>query len=462
MLLDKVKETIRRHSLFSQGEKILLAFSGGVDSTALLHLFKDLREEWPMTLALGHFNHKLRRNSDREEMFVRSVADKYSLPLYVCSEDVRAYAAAQKMNIEEAARKRRYTFLKATAKKHGFLKIATGHTLDDQAETFFIRLFRGSGLLGLSGIFPSVDDLVIRPLLEIKREEILAYLKGIKAEFRLDESNLDRRFLRNRIRSELLPYIQREFDPHLISRIGKVASLFQEDELVLKQLADLKRPEVLSRHGGQISLDIKGLLTLPVGLARRVTREFIAEILGDLRRISFEDIESVLELAEGKEYSLTKNCLLRREDNRVFCVQSGPKALSYELMWTGKDRLVIEDMNMSFSGKIRPGVPEAWAFDNQKGACLDFSKLEFPLTIRSRLEGDRYQPLGSPGGKKLKEIMRAHKIPLRERSRHPVFLSAGEIVWVYGLPVAEKFKILPDTKDVFCISLEESCPGSFP
>ncbi len=456
MLLDKVKETIRRHHLFSREEKILIAFSGGIDSTALLHLLRELQKEWPITLALGHFNHKLRRNAEKEELFVRNAAKKLDIPLYVSSEDVRSYAVERKLNIEEAGRKLRYDFLKDTAKKYGFSKIATGHTINDQAETFFMRLFRGSGLSGLSGIYPVVGNLIIRPLLDISREEILDYLNIIKAEFQVDESNLDKRFLRNRIRGELLPYLQKEFDPHLVSRLGKVSSLFQEDEFILKKLTEKERPKVVQSREGQIFLDLNELSTLPVGLARRMVREFIAEIKGDLRKISFEDIESVLGLAEGKEYPLTKDCLLRREQDQIFCPQTGLETLSYELSWTGKNPLVIKDLGMSFSGKERPGVPEDWKFDNFKGACLDLGKLKFPLAVRSRREGDRYQPLGSPGRKKLKEIMRAKKIPVRERNKRPVFLSAGEIVWIYGLPVAEKFKIVPETKAIFCISFSRS------
>lgn len=456
MLLDKVKKTIRRHHLFSREEKILIAFSGGIDSTALLHLLRELQKEWPITLALGHFNHKLRRNAEKEELFVRNAAKKLDIPLYVSSEDVRSYAVERKLNIEEAGRKLRYDFLKDTAKKYGFSKIATGHTINDQAETFFMRLFRGSGLSGLSGIYPVVGNLIIRPLLDISREEILDYLNIIKAEFQVDESNLDKRFLRNRIRGELLPYLQKEFDPHLVSRLGKVSSLFQEDEFILKKLTEKERPKVVQSREGQIFLDLNELSTLPVGLARRMVREFIAEIKGDLRKISFEDIESVLGLAQGKEYPLTKDCFLRREQDQIFCPQTGLETLSYELSWTGKNPLVIKDLGMSFSGKERPGVPEDWKFDNFKGACLDLGKLKFPLAVRSRREGDRYQPLGSPGRKKLKEIMRAKKIPVRERNKRPVFLSAGEIVWIYGLPVAEKFKIVPETKAIFCISFSRS------
>ncbi|MFC2160364.1 tRNA lysidine(34) synthetase TilS [Acidobacteriota bacterium] len=455
MLLDKIKETIHRHNLFSREEKILIAYSGGIDSTALLYLLRELQEDWPIKLALGHLNHNLRQNAENEELFVRNVAKKLGLPLYVSSKDVSSHAGEHKLNIEEAGRNLRYDFLKVTAQNFGFSKIATGHNMNDQAETFFMRLFRGSGLSGLSGIYPIVDDLVIRPLLYITREEIEAYLSLIKADFQIDESNLDNRFLRNRIRSELLPYIQEEFDPHLISRIGKVSALFQEEEFVLNGLIKTEIKKAIQKKEDSVFLDLNILSSMPVGLARRTVREFIAEIKGDLRKISFEDIESVLEIKEGKEYPLAKDCLLRREQNRIFCRQGDRITLSYELLWTGKNSLVIKDLDLSFSGMELPGIPEDWAFDNCYGACLDLRKLRFPLVVRSRRDGDRYQPYGTSGRKKLKEIMRAKRIPLQERNTRPVFLSAGEIVWIYGLPVAEKFKIVPETKDIFCISLEK-------
>ena len=239
-----------------------------------------------------------------------------------------------------------------------------------------------------------------------------------------------------------------------------MSALFQEEELVLNELVKKETRKAIQRKKDSIFLDLNILSTLPVGLARRMVRKFITEIKGDLRKISFEDIESVLDLAEGKEYPLTKNCLLRREQNRIFCPLADLETLSYELLWAGKNPLEIKELDMSFSGKELPGVPKDLTFNNYKGSCLDLEKLQFPLTVRSRREGDRYQPFGSPGRKKLKEIMRAKRIPLQDRNKRPVFLSGGEIIWVYGLPIAEKFKTGPETKGIFYISLEKKSSGS--
>jgi tRNA(Ile)-lysidine synthase len=229
MLLKKVKKTILDHGLFDKKEKILVAYSGGVDSTALLHFLLELREEWSIGIFLGHFNHMLRQNAEEDERFVRDAAREHSLPLHVGRADVRAEAEAMKLNIEETGRQLRYEYLKRKAEEIGGARVATGHTLTDQAETFLMRLMRGSGLRGLAGIFPLVDGVIVRPLLEIEREK---------------------------------------------------------------------------KKSRSASLELDSLSSVPRALARRVVRNFIVELRGSLRRISFDDVESVFTLAEGKEYSL--------------------------------------------------------------------------------------------------------------------------------------------------------------
>ena len=185
MLLEKVKKTIRDHGLFLEEDKILIAYSGGVDSTALLHLLLELQKEWPVELFLGHFNHTLRQSAEEDERFVREAARKLSLPLFVGRGNVRARAKAMKQNIEETGRQLRYEFLSQKAEEIGGAKIATGHTLTDQAETLLMRLMRGSGLRGLAGIYPVVDGKLVRPLLEVERKDIEAYLKKKKIVFRM-------------------------------------------------------------------------------------------------------------------------------------------------------------------------------------------------------------------------------------------------------------------------------------
>jgi tRNA(Ile)-lysidine synthase len=450
MILERVKKTIQEYQLLERKDRILVAYSGGIDSTGLLALLLELREEWSFELFLGHFNHKLRQTADEDEQFVKGVAKKYSLPLFVGSKDVRSQARKKKLNIEEAGRKLRYDFLKKTALKIGAAKIATGHTMTDQAETFLMRLMRGSGLRGLGGIFPLVEGTIVRPLIQVERSDIEAYLEKRGIEFRTDESNFDRRFLRNRIRLDLIPYIKQNFEPAIVSSLSRIASIIREEDSLLEKIVQEKIKKVVSKKKNLISLQVKPLSSLPRAMARRVVRDFISELRGNLREISFEDVESVLCLKEGKEFPLRKDHVLKREKNKIFLKSKVTTEIRYEYRWDGKAPLEIKELKLRFEGKKikrRKSLPRD--FDDQKRAFLDMEKLKFPLLVRNRREGNRYQPLGAPGQKKLKEIMRAKGIPLSERERRPIFLSGDEIIWILGLPVSEKFRVGEGTSDIF-------------
>ena len=450
MILKRVKKTIQEYKLLEREDRILIAYSGGVDSAGLLTILLELREEWSFELFLGHFNHRLRHAADEDEQFVRRMAKKYSLPLFVGSKDVRSYARKKKLNIEEAGRELRYDFLKKTALKIGGAKIATGHTITDQAETFLMRLMRGSGLRGLGGFFPLVEGKIVRPLIQVEHQDIEAYLRKKGIEFRTDESNFDRRFLRNRIRLDLVPYIKKNFEPEIVSSLSRLASIIREEDSLLEKIAQEKTKKAISKKNNRISLEVKPLSSLPRAMARRVVRDFISELRGNLREISFEDVESVLCLREGKEFPLRKDHVLRREKDQIFLKNKIPPKIRYEYRWEGKGPLEIKELKLKFEGKkMKRGKSLRTDFDDQTRGFLDLGRLKFPLLVRNRREGDRYQPLGAPGQKKLKEIMRAKGIPLSERDRRPVFLSGDNIVWILGLPVSEKFKVEEGISDIF-------------
>jgi tRNA(Ile)-lysidine synthase len=460
MLPAKVEKTIKKYGLLKQGDIILIAFSGGPDSMALLLSLLELRPKWNLELMLGHFNHQLRRRAATDERFVRRIAEKNSLSLVVGSEDVRRFAAENRLNLEEAGRNLRYKFLRKTAQDSACTKIATGHTADDQTETFFMRLMRGSGLSGLAGIYPLVDGLVVRPLLRIERVEIEQYLEAKKASFVIDRSNADRRFLRNRIRLELVPFLQREFDPSIVSKIEKITSILQEDEAVLNELARKEAETVISEKDGRLCLDGGLLTSLPLGMARRIARQYIAALRGDLRGISYGDIEALLELETGKEYQIKRDLLLRREGKWIFRRPGESRKQDFEFLWSGESALYIPSLNVFLMGQRMRSFPHGQNFDDMKMAFLDWGSLRFPLTVRTRREGDRYRPYGAPGRKKLKEVLRAKNIPTFQREKLPVVLSAGEIVWMPGLPVSEKHRLSSQTEDIFVISVQVEPQGT--
>jgi tRNA(Ile)-lysidine synthase len=441
MILDSVRKTIHRYHLLRNHDKILVAYSGGVDSTALLSVLLELRKDFEWDMFIGHFNHRLRPAASEEEQFVRSVARRHALPLFVGSEDVRCYAKSRSLNLEEAGRMLRYAFLNEAARKIGGAKVATGHTMNDQAETFFLRLLRGSGRRGLASISPIVEGTIIRPLLFVQRKDIEDYIQKRSLDFRVDESNQDRRFARNKIRFDLIPYIQEHYDPKVIARISKITSILQEDEILLERLAQREAKERIIPKNGKICLDVNNLSAQPLGLARRVVRDFITAVKGDLRGVSFDEIERVLNIEEGKGFHLKRNLMLERDKDMVCPKHKSSVKIEYAYRWNGSRSLVIKELSLTVKARRIKRGSSPLVYDDDARVYADGKQIEFPLSVRNRLEGDRYQPLGAPGHKKLKEIMRAKDIPLGEREKRPVFVSGKEIVWVLGLPVADRFKV---------------------
>jgi tRNA(Ile)-lysidine synthase len=442
--------------LIRPGDRVLVALSGGPDSVALAALLLKLRDEMPLEVRLAHFNHRLRDEAGGDERFVRDLARRWVLPLAVGAADVRSYAARKKINLEEAGRELRYRFLRRAAAAGGATKIATGHTMTDQAETVLMRLMRGTGLPGLAGIAPLVAGPpcpIIRPLLGLAGPDLRAWLETEGRPFREDASNRDGRFLRNRIRAELLPELARRYEPQIVAHLARLAGIVREDDELLHGFVRELLDEFVLRRRGSVELDLKTLPLLLPALARRVAREFLREIAGGLRDISYDDVASLLGLGEGKELTIRRGLVLRREAGRVGLKKPALPARPYEERWDGRGALALAGAGLTLKGSMRKAAPRRRPVrnDDRRRADLDAAKLSFPLTVRSRKPGDLYRPLGAPGRKKLKEILRARGIPSGGRDRLPVVLSRGEIVWVPGLPIGERYRITDATAAVFSI-----------
>ncbi|OGD18481.1 MAG: tRNA lysidine(34) synthetase TilS [Candidatus Aminicenantes bacterium RBG_16_63_16] len=454
-LLAKVEQTIARFELLRPDDKVLIAYSGGGDSTALLEILERLRQKYGLRLALAHFNHLLRRAAAGDEQFAAEQAQRHGLPFYLGREDIRAHASGEGLNLEEAAREKRYEFLKSTAVRIGANRIATGHTMTDQAETVILRILRGTGPTGLAGISPSVAGLIIRPLLEVEHEEIEAWLRAEGIRWREDESNRDRRFLRNRVRLDLIPYLKKEFEPAVVRQLGRLAEICREEEASFRALDQKERGAKALAVDEDASLDAAELVRLPVAAGRRAVRDFLRNVRGDLRRLAFSDIEAVRTLGEHKEHSLPGGPVLRRDGGRIRAAGKKESAFAHpcHYSWDGRGTLTIEELGLGFRAETRSMVDAgSFTYDDERTANLDADRMSFPLVVRPRKEGDRYRPLGAPGRKKLKEIMRARGVPLEDRDRLPVFLSEGKIVWVLGLPVADEFRVTPATKNLLVLS----------
>lgn len=448
------KRTVERYGLVKPGDTILAACSGGPDSVALVDLLVELRREMPFDVAVAHFDHRLRPGSPADAAFVRQRAKELGLPFFFGRRDVRAFARRENLNLEEAARILRYEFLRGAAKKAGATRIATGHTLTDQAETLLMRLLRGTGLTGMGGIQPVASDGLIRPLIEIEKPDLEAYLRERGCVFRRDETNADRRLFRNRIRLELLPFLEKKFEARVVRHLGRLALILQDEERVMEDVVDTVLGRTASWRNGSCELDARELAVLRPGLARRVVRAFLKELRGDLRGVTFEDVEDILALVDGREKTVRQGLVVHRRGGRIARKQetAETEAKVFSRRWDGETEIEIPEAGIRVRGeKLKPG--ERLVFDDRRRAYFDLKKLVFPLVIRSRKPGDAYRPLGAPGRKKLSEALRDKGVPQADRDRTPVFVSGFDIVWAPGLPVSNGHQVTALTKAILLIEV---------
>jgi len=455
-MLAKLIHTIMRHKLLHKGDKVLVACSGGPDSVALLHLLYQLRYKYTLNLYLAHVNHGLRgKASDTDEEFVRRLAEKLGIPIFVKRADVMKFARQKGLSLEGAARLARYEFFEGFAEKYQLDKIATGHSLNDQAETVLMRFLRGAGPTGLSGI-PIKRGKIIRPLLEISREEILQYLNQDKIKFRIDKTNLRSDFLRNRIRNNLLPLLLKEYNPNLIEGLGRTAAIFSELEKQIEKQTkkEAKRILIFSTEG-TVKLNLREFRKLPSILQRNLIRTAWEKLSNEIYPLDFDQVERVLDLANsgtvGQRVNLKKNYWAEKEQNQLVLFRQTGKKAKVRIPVPGQ--LAIPQMNLEISSKVvsRKKLPIKIASRTERAAYLDLGKFTAPPLLRSWQKGDRFKPLGLEGTKKLSDFFTDLKVPRYQRSQIPLLCSNGRIAWVVGYRISEEFKVRPETKKVLCL-----------
>ena len=464
-LAERLLRTIRKKELLRAGDRVAVAVSGGADSVALLCLIAEIRGELGIVPMVAHVNHKLRGSeSDEDERFVAELAAKFGLEL----ERVDA-AVEGDSGIESSARRLRYEFFRELARSGRASKIATAHTLDDQAETVLLRVFRGTGIRGLAGVHPRIvlrDGTravgeVVRPLLGFRREELRDYLRTRRQDWREDSSNLDLKFLRNRVRARLLPLIAEDFGEAAIEHMGELAEIARAEEEFSSQYSasfpSLKMPPNLAEEssirsaGEKLALDrleLDQLLSLPLALQRRVVRSWI-EANAPETGISFRLIEEILELAlatPGKVIELpvgnaqpaSKQRSVRREQRELVITAGGPAADSeaaeeYECVLTLPGDATVPELRARVEARVVDveSVPE-----NERDRLLDPLSSGNKVTIRNWRAGDRYWPAHTASQKKVKELLGDRHAAGAEKKLWPVAVSeSGSLVWMRGFPV---------------------------
>lgn len=459
-ILQKFEQTVRRFNILKKGDRVVVACSGGPDSVALLHLLNQIKEKFDLKLVVAHVNHKLRgQESDEDERFVKKLAQDLRLAFYTRSFDVARIARKKKLSIEEAAREVRYQYLNELAQRLKETKIALGHNADDQAETVLMRLIRGAGALGLTGM-SIVRGKIIRPLLQIKREEIEEFLKEQNLDFRIDSSNLRQDYLRNRIRLELLPHLKRNYNPKIIDVLNRIASILsaQEDYLEKETLKEFRK--VAKAQKEKISLDLDKLFSYDIFLQREMFRLVFERLGGGGFKASFNLVERVLSLAQQKKAG--RRVFLNKD---VLAEVSARYLNFYKVKKTEKDQALIfpgivesRRFGIRLDSEVikRKNLKEKPYSKDEMTAFLDWDKLKPPFILRNPRTGDRFRPLGMKGTKSLKDFLTDFKVPRYEKERVRVLTSRGKIVWVLGYRIGDEFKVRKTTENILKIEAKES------
>jgi tRNA(Ile)-lysidine synthase len=444
----------------------LVALSGGSDSVALLHLMHELQREGDLSVVgVAHLNHQLRgAESDQDETFCRAVAASLSLPIVAERVDVAAAAHQARRSLEPTARDVRYAFLHRAAVSLEADRIAVGHTRNDQAETFLLRLIRGAGPVGLAGIHPRAG-IVVRPLLDVEREELREYLMERGVEFREDTSNLDLAIPRNRVRHELLPLLRDRFSPSIVRTLSREADIAREDAQYLDELVARAETGLIHPTADGLVIDVRALRACPAALARRILRRAMRH-LGPDQFVGFDAVESVLDLADDlcqvrqvdvpghRAERCGETIVLRSRHGRALAGdESKTASFSYPLEVPGE--VALPEVARQISAELaESGVSDAAIGGAPDRVVVAAATLAGPLTVRSRHQGDVFRPLGLRGRKKLQDFFVDRKVRRAERDRVPLVVdSRNRIVWVAGYAVGEEFRVSDPSKPVVILRM---------
>lgn len=456
-LLEQLIDTTRERRLFRSGHSLLLALSGGPDSTALAHLLVEIRDEWRLRLQALHVNYGLRgEDSDEDERFVKETCRRLDIPLSLRTWEEGECGKGE--SLQMAARRFRYRLLEEEQAAAGADRIVTAHNSDDRVETLLLNLFRGAGHRGLGGI-PYRRGSVVRPLLDAGRDSIERFLSLRKIPWCVDQTNRETKYDRNKIRLELIPYVEELLDRKIGPALVRAADLLSEADHFL----DGEALRWIERHG---SVDNRENLVLPAGdisllpqaLRRQVIRSAIRDTAGSLIEVRYDQIERIADLAgdaTGGRIPLPRGKEARREGDRILfgATPGEPVRFEISLPLPGSARLPGgREVACRFVAKTE--IPPDLKEGTGGTAYLDADAVEPPMLFRSRLPGDRFRPLGAPGSKKLQDLFVDRKVPRSRRDEIPILADERGVLWVTGITVADRAKVTDETSNILEVAFQ--------
>lgn len=454
----KVLSYIKDNKLIKPGDKVLIALSGGPDSVCLLNILFKLKDELKIELGAAHLNHMLRgEDAFGDEQYVIDICKEMNIECFTKQVNINEYSKKEKLSSEMAGRLVRYGFFDEIIKEHGYTKIATAHNANDQAETILFRLMRGTGLEGLGGIKVKRDN-IIRPILCLSRQEVEDYIEQNQLKPRIDKTNFEKIYNRNKIRLDMLPYIKENFNEDIIQTINRMASLLQKDNDFIEELSfNMYKKYCIEKH--EYFIIKEEVFRENEVMVTRIIRNAITRFSKSHYDFEMKHIYEIYNLAKngtGKVVDLPNKIYAENIYGDIYIKNKiEKKIITYD---TNEIRILKEELQRGSFG-FRGFDFEFCIVDNDKNIksnlrhnkfekYFDFNKIQKYITIRARKDGDKMIPFGMTGSKKIKDIFINMKIPKEQREIIPLLCFDDKISWIVGVRVSDEFKVTADTKKI--------------
>lgn len=460
MIFNRVVNTIDKHNMISDGDKIIVGLSGGPDSVCLLHILNRLKETRNIEIYAAHLNHQIRGiEAQKDALFVSELCNSLGIPVFIKSVDVPKYCEEKGLSLEEGARNIRYDMFFEIKRRTGADKIAIGHNMNDQAETVLMRIMRGTGLQGLRGIEYTRENGIIRPILDIERKDIEAYCEHYNLNPKIDQTNLESIYTRNRIRLELLPYMQQYFNSNVVESIVRMSNSMKSDGDYLDLEATKAYEEVSIKDNKKVEINIEKLSSYHEAIQNRIIRYAIKDILGDTNFVDQKHIEEVMQLLDstknGKMLNLPRGVFAyRRVDSILFTLEEiREEELEYNYSIPKDGFIKIKELGLLIDTDVISIEKYKTLKKDSTIKAIDFDKVKGGITVRNRKAGDKIKLKG--GTKKIKDLFIDLKIPREMRSRVPLLVDEDEVILAGEYRMSENYKIDDNTKNVLKLSIKK-------
>jgi len=461
VMKDKVLSVIKQYNLILEDDNIVVGVSGGPDSMALLYILLEIKDLIPFNIYIAHVNHGVRgEDAKGDQLFVEKISKELNIPYYTKNVDMIQYGKEKKISSEEAGRELRYGFFREILQSYGGGKIAVAHNMNDQAETLLMRFIRGTGIDGLKGMGFIVED-IIRPILGINRREIEDYIKSNNIETVLDKTNLMPIYSRNKVRLELIPYIEENFNPNIINTLWRMSKVSCVDSKFLEEYSRGKFNIIVKKQDNDsIILDRRKFFNEDKAIQQRIIRICILNVNGSLQGISEVQISGILNLfllsETGKSVDLSNDIVAKTNYDEIIIEKRNRNEIDkfiYTLNLSSVND--FRDLGYSFKAEVF-SMDESFIMGNDHNTkYFDLDKVDGDLKIRNRLDGDKFIPFGMKGTKKLKDYFIDEKVSKDLRDNIPLIIDNNNIIWVVGYRTNDLYKVTKNTKRILSISYKK-------